>query len=68
MGLKGWGLVFATIFVGSVAGLLVTGLIILTLAWVFGLPPRLERNPGPAFNDGEILHIGSPPEPRNGPG
>jgi len=67
MGLKGWGLLFATIFIGSVAGLLVTGLIILTLAWVFGLPPSLERDPGPGFDDGGILHIGSSPRPPNGP-
>ena len=67
MGLKGWGLLFARVFLGSAAGLLVTGLIILTLAWVFGLPPRLERDPGLGSHDGGILHIDSPPGPRNGP-
>jgi hypothetical protein len=67
MGLKGWGLLFATIFLGPVAGLLVTGLIILVLAWVFGLPPPLERDPGPGLDDGRILHIESPPGPRKGP-
>jgi hypothetical protein len=67
MGLKGWGLLFATIFLGSVAGLLVTGLIILILAWVFGLPPPLERDPGPDLHDGGILHIESAPRPRKGP-
>jgi hypothetical protein len=65
MGLKGWGLLFATIFLGPVAGLLVTGLIILTLAWVFGVPPRLERDLG--VDGGGILHIVPPPGPSKGP-
>lgn len=67
LGLKGWALLFATVFLGSVAGLLVTGVIVLLIAWVFRLPPPLERDPGPGFDDGGILHIDSPPRPRKGP-
>ena len=66
MGLNGWGLLLATIFLGSVAGLLVTAAIVLLLAWVFRIPPPLERDPGPALYDGGILHIESPPGPRKG--
>ena len=40
---------FVTIPLGSVLGVL--------LAWVFRIPPRLLRGPGPRSSDGGILHI-----------
>ena len=66
MGMKGWGLIFATLFLGPAAGFVVSAVIVLALAWVFGLPPPLERDPGPVLNDGGVLHIESAPRPRKG--
>jgi len=67
MGLKGGGLLFATILLGTAATLLVPAVIVLLLAWVFGVPPSLEKDPGPDLYDGRILRIESPPKPREGP-
>jgi hypothetical protein len=67
MGLKGYGLLIVTIFLGCAASFAVGGVLGLLLAWVFCLPPRLEMDPGPGFDDGGILHIESPPRPRKGP-
>ena len=67
MGLKGYGLLYVTIFVGFAASFLVPAVIALLLAWVFCVPPPLETDPGPGFDDGGVLHIDSPPRPRKGP-
>ncbi len=67
MGLKGYGLLTVTIFLGCLASFLVAGVSGLLLGWVFRLPPRLERDPGPGFDDGGVLHIESPQRPRKGP-
>jgi hypothetical protein len=67
MGLKGAGLFMVTVFIGCPASFLVAGVLGLLLGWVFCLPPRLERDPGPHFNDGGVLHIDSPPKLRKGP-
>jgi hypothetical protein len=67
MGLEGWGLLFATILLGFAAAFLIPAVIALLLAWVFNVPPSLERDPGPALDDGGVLHIDSPPGPQKPP-
>jgi len=65
LGLEGNGLFMVTLFLGSVGGLVVAG--VLGLLWGWLLPMPLERDPGRAFDDGGILHIESPPRLRKGP-
>ena len=67
MGLKGYGLLIVTILLGCAASFLLAGMLGGLLGWVFCLPPRLERDPGPGFADGGILHIPSAPRPRRYP-
>ena len=67
MGLKGIGLLIVTLFLGLAATYAVAGVLGLLLGWAFCVPPRLEIDPGPGFNDGGILHIESPPRLRKGP-
>ena len=67
IGLKGNGLLATTILLGPLASFLVGAVLVLLLAWVFCIPPRLERDPASRSHDGGILHINSPPGPRNGP-
>ena len=67
MGLRGNGLLVATIFLGPLAGFLVGAVLVLPQAWVFCIPPRLQRDPGPRSSDGGVLHIESPPGPRDRP-
>ena len=66
MGLKGNGLFLVTLFVGSPASIAVAAVLGGLLGWVLRVPPSLERDPGPGFNDGGILHIEPPPGPRKG--
>jgi len=67
VGLKGNALLMVTLLLGPFAGMPVAGVLGLLLAWVFHIPPRLQRDPGPRSSDGGILHIDSSREPRNGP-
>ena len=67
VGLRGNALLMVTVLLGPFAGLPVASVLGLLLAWVFRIPPRLQRDPGPRSSDGGILHIDSPPGPRNGP-
>ena len=67
IGLKGYGLLIATIFLGCAATFLLGFVVVGLLGWVFRLPPRLERDPGPGSDDGGILHINSPPRLRKPP-
>jgi hypothetical protein len=67
MGLKGYGLLIVTIFLGCAATFLVAAVLGGLSGWAFRLPLRLERDPGPGFDDGGVLHIESPPRPRIGP-
>ena len=70
MGLKGNGLFMTTLFTGPLTGIGLSYVLILVLAWVFGLPPRLELLPRPSSADGGILHIdsapGGPKDPQQG--
>ena len=65
LGLKDNGLFMVTLFIGPAGGIVVAALLGLLWGWLFPVP--LERDPGPAFDDGGILHIESPPRPRKGP-
>jgi hypothetical protein len=67
MGLKGYGLLVVTIFLGCAAGIAFGGVLGVLLSWVFRVPPRLERDPGTHLDDGGVLHIESPPKLRKGP-
>lgn len=65
MGLTGNGLFMVTLFLGCPASFLVSGVLGLLYGWLFPMP--LERDPGPGFDDGGILHIESPPTLRKPP-
>jgi hypothetical protein len=67
MGLRGYGLLIVTIFIGCGASFLVAAVMGGLLGWVFCLPVPLQRDPGPGFDDGGILHIESPPRPPKSP-
>ncbi len=67
MGLKGNALFMVTVLLGPFAAIPAASVLGLSLAWVFGIPPRLKRDPGPRAYDGGILHIDSAPGPRKGP-
>ena len=67
MGLRGYALLIVTIFLGCAASFLVASVVGGFLGWILCLPPPLERDPGPGFADGGVLHIDSPPRPRKGP-
>lgn len=65
LGLKGNGLLMATLFLGTAGGLVAAG--VLGLLWGCLFPVPLETAPGPGSHDGGILHIDSAPGPRNRP-
>jgi len=64
MGLKGYGLLGVTIVVGCAVIFLLACALGAVMGWLFCLPPRLERDPGPGFDNGRILRIASPPRSR----
>ena len=67
MGLKGNGLLMVTVFLGPVVGILVGVVLGLVSAWVFRIPPPLERDPGLGFEYSGVLHIDSQRRSRKGP-
>ena len=67
MGLKGGGLFTVTLLLGCAASFLLACAVGGLMGWVFQLPPPLERDPGDDFDGGRVLHIESPPRPRQGP-
>ena len=67
LGLEGNGLFTATLFLGPIGGVLVSVILGVFIGGVVGVAPQLEDDPGPTVEDGRILHIDSPPPPRNPP-